>query len=211
VRVVDVHDPLNPVEVGAFEPGSGYEAWSVACWGQHAVVGHRDDGASGVHVLDVHDPSQPAAIGSCALPGLPRRIEVSGSLALVAADASGLRVVDLSELANPVEVGSWSLPDDAFAVAVNGTLVYLANRSSGGGGSNGLYVVEVADPTNPADAGHSLSSGQAWDVATSGALVVLADWLGGLLVFEECGGFIFADGFESGDLSAWDPQRSRGG
>jgi len=203
MRVVDVQNPTSPVEIGAFEPGPAYEAWSVACSGDNAYLGYIEDSSAGIDVLDVQDPANPAEIGHCDMPGLPRQLVVAHGFAFVAADDSGLRVVDLENPQTPVEVGHWLLPDRAHGVDVSGVHVYMANRHSAGGVSNGLYVVDVSDPEYPTQAGHIETPGQALDVAVWGSLVVLADTGGGAAIFEECGGAIFFDGFESGDVSAW--------
>jgi hypothetical protein len=203
MRVVDVQDPSNPVEIGSYEPGPGYEAWSVASRGLYAFVGRVDAGVSGVDVIDMANPELPVEVGECAVTGIPRQLAVLGLTVFVAGEGGGMRVVDVSVVEGPVEIGHYLVPDDALGVGVSGIYVYLANLHAGGNMTNGLYVIDISSPTNPVEAGNQATPGHAWDVAVSGSLVYLADSDGGVAVFEECGGAIFSEGVELGDTSAW--------
>jgi hypothetical protein len=78
---------------------------------------------------------------------------------------------------------------------VAGAYAYVA------AGSSGLRVIDVSDPAAPVEVGFYDTPGEAWGVAVAGDYVHLADGSAGLDVFSDC--LLFADGFESGDASAW--------
>jgi len=118
--------------------------------------------------------------------------------AYVAGWESGLRVIDVSTPSAPVEVGFLDTPGYANGVAVSGSYAYLADYSYG------LRVIDVSPPSAPAEIGFVDTPGLALDVAVAGGYAYVADWSAGLAVFLECPlWWVFGDGFESGDTSAW--------
>jgi hypothetical protein len=105
-------------------------------------------------------------------------------------------VVDVSEPASPIEVGFVDTPGHARGVAVSGGYAYVADRF------DGLRVIDVIDPSSPVEVGHDDTPGEAQAVSVAGEYVYVADGRAGMEIYRECG-FAFADGFESGDTSAW--------
>jgi hypothetical protein len=74
LRVVDVSDPANPTEVGAYDtPG---RAGGVAVSGSTAYVA---DGDGGLRVVDVSDPANPTEVGAYYTPGRAGGVAVASS------------------------------------------------------------------------------------------------------------------------------------
>jgi hypothetical protein len=124
----------------------------------------------------------------------PRR---AGGYAYVADNGNGLSVIDVSTPSTPVEVGFLDTLNLSLGVAVSDRYAYLAN------GERGLRVIDVSTPSTPVEVGFSYTPNPAEDVAVSGGYVAVAVLSRGLAVYEDCAGALFADGFESGDTSAW--------
>jgi len=134
LRVVDVSNPLTPVEVG-FAP-LAWEPDAVAVVGSYVyVVAHQLEGqpGSGLKVFDVSNPASPFEVA--ALPTganlFGSSVSVAGRHAYVA--GNGLHVLDVADPARPVEVGFY--PGSVNSGAASGNLAYL------GMGSDGLEIV----------------------------------------------------------------------
>jgi hypothetical protein len=131
LRVVDVSNPTNPVEVGYCNTPS--IAWGVAVAGSYAYIA---DGDSGLRVIDVSNPGVPVERSHCNTVSRARGVAVAGNYAFVAAEMAGLRVIDISEPSNPQERGSYDTPGYANGVAVSGNYAYVAD------GTTGLLIIE---------------------------------------------------------------------
>jgi len=126
LRVIDISNPSNPVEVGYYDT-PGY-AMGVAVSGSYAYVA---DWHYGLRVIDITDPSNPVEVGYYNTPGYAYGVAVSGSYAYVADRRAGLRVIDITDPSNPVEVGYYDTPGYAMSVAVSGSYAYVADGGAG--------------------------------------------------------------------------------
>ena len=96
LRIVDVSDSYNPVEVGFCDtPGS---ALNVAVSGSIAYVA---DDSCGIRVIDVSNPLNPQEIGNYSSNLNAVDVIVSGNYAYVASGSTGLRVIDISDPLHP--------------------------------------------------------------------------------------------------------------
>lgn len=124
LRVVDVSDQTNPVEVGHFDtPGITH---AVAVMSDYAYV---VDDFAGLRIVNILDPVNPEETSSYDTPGIAWRVAVLGHHAYVADREAGLRIMDVSDPMNPVEVGYYDTSGEAYGVAVSGDHAYLANGS----------------------------------------------------------------------------------
>ena len=78
LRVVDISDPANPVEVGFCD--TGFNAWGVAVAGDYAYVANS---VAGLRVVDVSDPSNPVEVGFDDNLGNANDVSVVGNIAYV--------------------------------------------------------------------------------------------------------------------------------
>ena len=121
LRVVDVSDRANPVEVGFYAPRG---AWTVAVAGNYAYTGS-------LRVLDVSNPANPTEVGFYEAPELCRGIEVAGDYAYCISQHS-LSIVDISNPANPRGATFYEMPGLFHCdVAVAGDYVYLPDLERG--------------------------------------------------------------------------------
>ena len=169
LRIVDVSDPANPREIGAW-PGT---AFCVAVAGQYAYVGE----GRGMHVIDVSDPASPQHMGFIDTVRGVYGLAAAGHYAYVGATRNigdyhiGLWVMDVSDPAHPQVTGH--LPDvRPFDVTVVGNYAYLADYYAG------LRIVDIASPTNPVKVSTLKTPGPGLRVAISGHTAYLADYYG---------------------------------
>ena len=193
--VVDVTDPSLPVEIGNLDFGDD-EFEHIDVLGNVAVLR-----GSTIEVVDIGDPTSPVSLSTIDLTaGVTGGVALMGRWLFVPIGGH-LYVFDLIDPANPVEVAAHFEPRSILSIGVAGTVVYL--------GPYGLdidFEVEVwdmADPINPVLMGTHDEAGNVMDFAFSGDHVFTARFLSGVDVFTLCQGPIFADGFETGDTTAW--------
>jgi hypothetical protein len=159
-------------------------------------------GPGGLHVIDVSTPSEPRPIGYVPLDGVGvAGVAVQGDYAYAATWGAAfprpqLHVIDVSDPTQPVTIAS--VITESGRVAVSRGCVYVASQ---GWGTQPLLVFDVSTPTSPFLVAYSRQHMDPMDVVTSEGYVYVA--AGGMKVFEEYGYWVFSDGFESGDISAW--------
>ena len=149
LRVLDLSDPRQPKEVGTL-PGVG--GGGIAVRGAYAYLA-----GAGLQIVDVTNPAEPRLVGSCAMPGNPGRVDVTGNYAYVADQpyweylpngssvrrGGGLFVIDVTDPAHPYQAGTLLTDGDACDVAVASGQACFAD------GSGGLKTIDVSHPTVP--------------------------------------------------------------
>jgi hypothetical protein len=135
LRVINVADAMNPVEVGSFD--LGVDGWGLAVDGSRVYVA---DGHAGLRIFDASDPTDPVEIGSYDTPGDARSVVVQSGIAYVADGRSGLHVIDVSEPTRPMEIISYPLIGAAEDVALHGDEVVVAAREAG------LWLLRLETP-----------------------------------------------------------------
>ncbi len=181
LQIVNIANPLAPVLAATFFTSG--EAWDVVVRGARAYIAN---GASGLVILDVSNPAAPFLLGSVALGGVAKGVDIDvfRRIAVVALGTLGLRVVDVSNPAGPLVIGTLA-GGDVRDVAVQNTYAFLAdfNRS--------FTSVNLADPMNPVITSST-------PLNTGGRLVDLA-MTGG---FAAGAGVFFVNGVPLIDVSA---------
>ncbi len=168
VRILDVTDPAQPIEIGSFHtPGSAYK--TVVRNG----VAYVADGVTALSIYDVSEPSSVHQVGSYDTPSPKPNSPAAGSgndvalqdhFAFLAQGWRGLRILDVADPANPIEISSVALQGDARAVAVDGTFAYVILAPGS------LAVIDISDPTSAAQVASYDLRGNARSVAVTGKL-----------------------------------------
>ncbi len=182
-RIVDVTDPRNPVQVGAWgatadaglRPAPGQTFYAHSAWtdraGTRAVLSYWDAGAI---LLDIGDPTKPALLGRTPYPpgadgdthsawfaqGETVLLTTDEELR-VQGDSWGFsRLWDLRGGGDPVEIGRFGTPD-ALAATRRGPGVYSAHNPVVRGNTaylswfaDGVRVLDIADPRAPREIAH---------------------------------------------------------
>jgi len=171
--VVDVSDPVDPVEVGSHST-RGY-AQAISIDGDLAFVANRSDGLT---ILDVSDPMRPVEVSHLDTPGSAWDVLVSAGVAHVADSQGGLHLVDVDRASAPSSLGAYDTAGFAKAVAVDRGVAYVAM------GDAGIELVDVSNPSEPASLGVLKTFGEANDVAVSGATGFVAAGYGGVRILD---------------------------
>lgn len=137
---IDVTNPAAPVQLAQI---GGSQFTDVVAHGDTAFV----IGASFFKIFDISIPATPSLIGSVNLSAAPISLQISGSLAFVAAYFGGLKIIDFSDPSSPAVVGEASV-GGSQGVAVSGQYAYLTSTTGGG-----VYVYNVANPSMPVGVG----------------------------------------------------------
>jgi hypothetical protein len=168
LRVVNVSNPANPVEVGSCDtPGF---AQGIAVIGDYAYVAAGD---LGLRVVDISNPASPTEVGFHEGLGYTFDVSAADGYVYVAGREGRLWVVDVSNPANPTEEGLYNAGGSISDVAAIEDHVYV-------GTGDGLQVVDVSDSANPTEVGFYKTPSQARGVAVFGDYIyVAATYVGG--------------------------------
>lgn len=173
VRVFDISDPADPVDVGDFVPDSGWPSY-VAARGDLLYVSVSYYTFA---ILDVSDPAAPQVIGSLWVDH-PWEITLDGDLAYVATD-SRPQIIDVGDPTAPQLVGELPTTDVPNRIAVGNGLAWVAT-------DDGMEVFDVSDPTAPLALGSAATPRTATFITISadGSLAYVPVHSSGLHVFD---------------------------
>ncbi|MDP8237850.1 MAG: choice-of-anchor D domain-containing protein [Candidatus Hatepunaea meridiana] len=173
LRVVNVFDPENPVEIWHFDtPGN---ALSVTVVEDYIFIA---DGSGGLRILDVSNPLEMGEIAVIETPGITQDVAVIDDYAFVADGESGMIVINVYDPDRPVEVGCIDTPGEAHSITVVGDYAYIADDI------RGLRIIDVSNPEHPEEVGYYDTRGWAWDVFVSGDYAYVADERRGLRIID---------------------------
>jgi len=172
VRLLDLTNPLVPVERGVVTVSSGYVV-DVVLDGDALFVAN----GRGFETFDITDPNEPGALGTYdTASGATFAIAVDGGRAYLAA-GNTLEIVDVSAPATPTVLGSLPLTESLFGVAAEGDVAVLT------GLGNYLLIVDVSSPANPTLVG-ALGEGSGFDVTLEDQVAFVAAAEEGLVVVD---------------------------
>lgn len=164
VRIIDVSNPNDPVEVGSFP--TGWWATGLAATAGFCLVASTPEG---LQVADVSDPASAAVVGQLPGVGWSKDVDADGAIAVVADDwGHGLRVLDVSNPASPHEIGWLPYPGMwPTRSELVGDLAYVAAGT--------LWIVDVSEPSSPAELSITRPAGfgSCWDSTVVGELAFL--------------------------------------
>jgi hypothetical protein len=169
LRIFDVSDPAEPVQVSQTDIGEGVAALEVF-----------DDRAyllsySALAVFDVSDRKAPAKLSSVRLP-YSGGLYVSDDYAY-AAGWGRFAIVDLRRPTAPVVTGQYDTLGQVSDLSVDRHYVCAAEEWEG------VEVFDVSDATKPLSIGHSTTLGAAVGIEGSGNYAYIAESGGGLGIF----------------------------
>jgi hypothetical protein len=159
LRVIDVSNPLAPIEIGAIELDEyPTRVSTVAVANGRAYVG----GSFGLKIVDVSNPDEIVEIAALdrAAIGYPSDVTVVGTRLYVAFSSSdhstfpptehgGLRIIDISEPAAPVELGSHQYIGFTTGLAVSGNLACVTGGAFGSRAD--VRVIDISNSAAPVE------------------------------------------------------------
>lgn len=149
LQILDVGNPDNPVDLGAFDPGAYIS--KIIVKGSTAYVPQRSFdpfGVSGIRMLDISDPTNLVELGFWQTNPLTfgfLDFVVEGNYLYTAGATSGVGIVDISVPAAPAEVTTISLPGWVSTLAVKDNILYVPYQYS----AYGMRVIDVSTPSIP--------------------------------------------------------------
>lgn len=141
LRIIDVSDPTEPVEVGSLT--GLIAATDVAVAGHYAYVA---DGLANLRIVDISDPTNPTQVGQYVPPvGGPytvTRLALKGTYAFLGTVEFGMRVINCANPAAPTEVCFKFGLETPGDLVVSGDYLYCADADGY------LWDYEVLDPAD---------------------------------------------------------------
>lgn len=141
VRIFDISDPDDPVDIGDFQAPGGRWASYLAAAGDLVYVSFS---YTLFGVLDVSDPTAPVLVGEVAIDH-PWRIVLDGDIAYVMTDADPV-IVAIGDPTAPTIIGTIPTADDGEDLRLVGNLGHVVTHS-------GLEIFDLTDPRDPVPLG----------------------------------------------------------
>jgi hypothetical protein len=164
LRIIDISNPVNPIEVGYYNT-PGY-ARDVEVSGDYAFVAAE---THGLWIINCANPNAPYPVGNIGTYDYTYGVGVSGNYAYMAEYNYGLRIIDVSNPANPSQAGYYDTPGHAMDVTVSGNFACVADDDGG------IRIIDVSNPSNPFETGYYDTPGEGRGVAVSGEYAYVAD------------------------------------
>jgi len=141
LRIVDIADPANPLEVGAFPPEGDMYVGDVLVRGNYAYASREGDG---IEVLDVSDPTSPALVGG---------YDDDAGMLLMVGDylytsrAGGITVLDITTPTAPSALTFLNIVyTNTHRMIKQGNYLYISAESRG---AETLLIVDISNPAAP--------------------------------------------------------------
>jgi hypothetical protein len=174
VGVIDVSNPVNPVQVGSC-PTLTFGAMDVAASGNYVFIARHNDGFG---VLDISNPLVPQLVGWYDTPGHADGVTVSGNI-LYETDYSSLRIYDVSDPTAPTLIGTCPTAQ-AFRATIKDGYAYIANTNP----AVGLTIVDISNPAVPIQVGSFSARGNVDCVDVSGGYACVVCGNGNLAIID---------------------------
>jgi len=161
LRIVDISDPLNPIEIGYFDPpGGGYD---IVVSGDLAFFTYSKK----LSILDVSYPTWPVELSLVTFPRYAVSLAKTGDYVYVSTQMYGLQIVNVSDPNNPVIE---NVLDNIFAeeIKIQGNYAYVC-------GPNTLFILDITDPLTPTQVGTFNAHDAVYGVALQGDLAYIED------------------------------------
>lgn len=177
IRIIDIHDPKHPTEVGVYETDGELIDFEFA--GNLAYV-ECGSVAGRLEVVDFGIPTAPALLGSCPADGF--NVAVAGNYVYLPAYHDGVAVVDVSQPEHPQLAGRWDI-GIFVGLRVHGNRAYCLwtngeKKQEGAAGGprdeSGVIVYDLSNPVQPAYLGEYQGTEWARDIFFDGGLAYLA-------------------------------------
>jgi hypothetical protein len=207
VAIYDVSDPGSPQPAGSVPIDDLCHKTDFTAAAGRLYLWHYDHAPapSLLRTFDVSDPAQPSELGATQMDPWHWGRSAARNGFLLLTDEDRFDVVDVRDPAAAVRVATLPMPLANWyrrRLSIYGSLALVApDESDWEDYDDRLHLVDVADALQPTPIGTIETPGDARGAFAGPGLIVVADGPAGISVYESC--VPFADGFESGDASAW--------
>ncbi len=166
LRVFDVSDVSNPVEVGAIDD---FTAADLATDGEYLYVTRFSVATQlyYLHIFDLTDPTSPLELSTITLTHYIFEIEYANDhLFAIEFYDVGIHIINVSDPFNPFEDGFYHV-DWGEDISIQGNYAYVTSFHQG------LLVLDISEPANPTLAGSFYEVFHFGDVAVSGGMAYI--------------------------------------
>jgi hypothetical protein len=170
LRVVDVSDPTDPVQVG-------YASLPLLR-ALHVSDGILAGCAVDLYILDVSDPYHPHILSVAYVPGWAQFAQIEGNIVYVGSGSHGLSFVDISNPDSAFLMDNYYTPGAGEEVQVDNGIAYLADYD------RGLEIIDIADLDSVDIIGRRDTPDLAIGVFVSGPYSFLANMEAGLQIMD---------------------------
>jgi len=175
--IMDVTDPVNPVELGQFDIPH------TRSWGFRGVItdgnyAYMAFGPSDLYIVDVSDPYNMRPVKGDFLNGGAYELARRGNYLYVASgsyDDNGLYIFDISNPESPLPI-SYYYYGSPQEITLHGDYAFMA------GNSGTSIILDISDPYNPTLVSDYRAGGITWGVAVKDNYAYLANFNGLVIV-----------------------------
>jgi len=151
-RILDVTNPLLPVQIGTVNDGNHASDLYITPTGEKILLTCDEQTGGHINIWDVTDPSNTFFLSSYQSAPAPstHNVEVKGAYAYVSYYQDQLRILDLRDVMNPVEVGVWdnnrlntgSTFSDAWEAVPDHDAVYMNQMNNTAASPKGTFTID---------------------------------------------------------------------
>ncbi len=200
LRIADISDPSNPIEIGTYHMG-------VVTYGMRIAKGHAFIAGSqaGLYIIDISDPINPTLRHRQDIPGFAQDVTINGSYVHVISD-NGLapnnghiRTYDISQPDAPILIDELLVPGRPLRMENHENNLYIANGHS-------VQVLDVSSASSPKPLGmlSNLSNTGYADIAFTNNHLLAPAGYAGLEIIDP---HAYADPVQSKTTTPTSPQR----
>jgi len=151
VHIIDVSDPVNPQQVGLYQPG--YYIHDCHVRGDILFAAAFYEGT--MDILDISDPANPVLLNRMPYPGgnthsMTTTLDMNYLFLCDEQDGLVARMYDISDLTEPVQVATYTANIQSLVhnPYIRGDFMFITHNTEG------LRVLDISDPEVPVEVGY---------------------------------------------------------
>ncbi|MDD5626100.1 MAG: DUF2341 domain-containing protein [Patescibacteria group bacterium] len=177
LRIINVTDPANPVEVSSIGSGNAFKSVDVV--GNYVYLAVE---GSDLYIYDISNIAVPFFVGNYSIINYEAYdLQAIGNYVYLANRQGGLYIIDVTDPYRPAMVSQYNTyPDYTWGLVIDGNYAYLATYTTG------LKIIDLGDLSPPVQVSTTMAVGvsNAQDVAISGNYAYVAEYNWGLIVVD---------------------------
>lgn len=170
IKILNISDPLNIVDVGDFS--GKVRDWKVS--GSYLYV--AESFADRLAVYDISNPASPVLSAIYPTPNSPFSLDIVNSVLYLAVLDNGLHIIDISDPLNMSLISSATATANLSDIVVVNGIAYASARL------DGVFIYDVVSPTTPVLSNIISTRESANEVLVSNGAIFISDGIYGLQI-----------------------------